>query len=114
MSIDLALDTLTGDLDLTGGRVNFTQDRAEIIRQRLEARISLFKGTWFLDLTEGVDWLSIIGSKDTERARRLVLDEILADPDIDTATLELVVFGREIQLTGTAKLTTGETIEFSV
>lgn len=112
MPIDIAIDPLTGDLDLTGGRVNFTRDRHEIIRQRVESALSLFVGTWFLDQTQGVDWLGLLRQKDLTPIQRAVTDVVLADPDVASASISVErSASRVATVRGTARLTTGEALE---
>lgn len=110
MALDLLLDLATGDLDLTGGRVNFTSDRNTVGRQRLESAIALVRGTWFLDLSEGVDWLGLLRQKRLDAVRRAVTDACLADPDVVAASIQAERSGRTVTVTGTATLGDGSSV----
>jgi hypothetical protein len=113
MAIDLLLGP-DGDLDLSGGRVNFTNDRGIVVGQRLESRLELFLGTWFADLSAGVDWYSVLGvSKDPEDVKRLVIDALTEDPDVLSADAQVEVTARNASVTARVTLTEGETLEVS-
>ena len=46
---------------------------AKAVRQRLENRLSLWKGDWFLDPELGIDWLDILdGAIDLQRLKVLI------------------------------------------
>jgi hypothetical protein len=53
--LGLRLDA-DGDLDLTGGRLTLEDD----VAQRVQRRLRLIRGEWFLDLDAGVPWLTDI------------------------------------------------------
>jgi hypothetical protein len=60
----IGLDS-TGDIDLTGHRLNFVT-RAEYVRQKIQKRLNFFQGEWFLDERLGFPWLQrILGKKPT-------------------------------------------------
>ena len=59
---DIALDLDTGDIDLVDGSVYLTTG-IESVRQSLIQRIRLFRGEWFLDLSEGVPYYEDILKK---------------------------------------------------
>jgi hypothetical protein len=50
---DLQLDPVTGDLDVSGGKLKLTSG-ANRTRQRLYLRLGMVKGTWFLDASVGI------------------------------------------------------------
>lgn len=58
---------------------------AECLCQRLENRIKLFTGEWFLAPDEGFDWVSILGQKSSapliyaELRRTLLADEEVSE-----------------------------------
>lgn len=63
---------------------------ADALAQRLENRLKLWLGEWFLDTSIGVDWLDILESKptDTDEIERILREEILKD----AAVTEIVDF----------------------
>lgn len=87
MPVDFALDPLTGDLALP---IRLETDREMLAARRIRARLQILIGSWFLDLTVGTDWLRVVGQKyRPEVARSLILGEILEDPDVDRAEVDL-------------------------
>lgn len=62
MPADLKVDA-TGDLDLTGGRLNLETDQDELDRLELERYLDLFRGEWFLDQGQGLPWLEVLSQK---------------------------------------------------
>ena len=58
----LALDPLTGDLALAGGRLSLVEG-VEAVAQRLRGRLSLWAGEWFADTSLGVPYLAVLGVK---------------------------------------------------
>lgn len=110
MALDLLLDPNTKDLDLSGGRVNFSSSLPTVARQRIEGAVSLVRGTWFLDLLAGLDWLALLRQKQVEPIQRAVTDAVLGDPDVASASIQ-VVRGpdRSVEVTGVARLASGET-----
>ena len=108
MAIDIAIDTTTKDLDLTGGRVNFTSDRIGIARQRIESTVALIRGEWSLDLDAGLDWRELLRQKLTEPVQRAVIDAVLADRDVASATIQVERgASRAASVTGIARLVQG-------
>lgn len=59
--IDFKLDT-NGDLDLTGSTMNLISG-AEALRQRVEIKLKLWTGDWFLDTEFGTPYLGRILGK---------------------------------------------------
>lgn len=114
MAIDIAINLLTKDLDLTGGRVNFTTVREEIIRQRIESALALITGEYFLDLGAGVDWLTLLRQKQLDPIQRAVTNVVLADVDVASASIQAERSGRAATVRGIARLKSGEEIEINV
>ena len=57
---DFKLDLATGDLDLTGGRLNLSSDISGIA-QGAYIRVKMIKGEWFLDRQKGVPYFKVTG-----------------------------------------------------
>lgn len=71
---DFALVNLTGDIDLSGGDLNFVE-RNECITQLIGTRFRVNRGEWFLDLRVGAP---LFGSNAIFGARRSDMDLIRA------------------------------------
>ena len=62
---DIALNPLTGDLDLIGLNL-FVIKGADAVRQQIDMKLSLWTGAWFLDTEFGTPYLeSILGKRVT-------------------------------------------------
>jgi hypothetical protein len=116
MPFDFKLDPLTNDLDLSTGSPVFEITRENLVRQRLEASLALISGEWFLDLTEGTDWLRVVGEKPNERiARDVVTERALQDPDVSSARATATIdrTARSVEIALFATLSDGTEIEVS-
>jgi len=60
-----------GDWTFGAGLANYKID-SEAVRQNLQTRLKSFVGDWFLDIEAGIDWLTLLGERETE-------DQILSD-----------------------------------
>ncbi len=97
------LQTGEGDLDITRGRFSLVGGIEEK-RQKIENRLGLALGEWFLDTREGAPWLqSILGSKnpDFQIIKRVLRSVIVSVPGIDDARINLEPLDANRQLTGT-------------
>ena len=56
MTLDILLDPITHDLDITAFDLKTTVDDVGAIVQRLKVKLLLFKGEWFLDLNAGIPY----------------------------------------------------------
>lgn len=80
---DLALDPVTGDLDLTGDGLNIIDSNQVSLRQRLVVRFTVWQGDWFFDELLGFPYRVYISKK----VMRAVLDSkiketINLEPDV--------------------------------
>ncbi len=57
-----ALDSVTKDWTFGKGRNNYLKNNAAVI-QNINTRLSSFLGDCFFDTTAGIDWFSLLGSK---------------------------------------------------
>lgn len=57
--------TSEGDYMLGHGSLDFYQDSADGVAQNIATRLALWRGTWFIDTTEGTPWLQqVLGKHD--------------------------------------------------
>jgi hypothetical protein len=112
---DIALDPLTGDLDLSTGGLRLTEIGAESIAQRLRIRLQLWLGEYLLDVRAGIPFQRLLGSKDdgpdgleaTLRAAVTTCPGILA---LETWSYELTA-QREAIVSFVARMTDGDPVE---
>lgn len=55
----LKIDPTTGDLDLSGGTLNFSEG-ADAVKQNIRSALLLFKGEARVDTARGVDYFNLI------------------------------------------------------
>jgi hypothetical protein len=81
---DLALNPITGDLDIVGFEL-YVIKGAAAVRQQLDMKLSLWTGAWFLDTEFGTPYLdSILGKQVTLNAAIAALKKsILEVEDVD-------------------------------
>lgn len=60
-----AIDKVSGDWTFGQGRGNYLTGEAEI-NQDIATALKIFLGEWFADISAGVDWWNLIGSKNSE------------------------------------------------
>lgn len=78
----LALDAVTGELVLSGGRPTIVSGSAAVA-QRLRVRLKLWQGEWLLDSQVGFPWRRIFGEKGVERlAEALLRQAIVSCPGV--------------------------------
>ncbi len=75
---DLALNPATGDLAIATGRLRLTDVGAESVRQRLQLRLSLWRGEYVLDRAVGIPYLQRILGKGTTVAAETILRRAVA------------------------------------
>lgn len=80
---DIAIDPVTGDLDLTGGDLNIV-DGVDAIAQHVRIRLRTFLGEWFLDQRIGVPYYQQILVKNpaTNTVRRILQEVVATTPGI--------------------------------
>jgi len=78
---DLALDPLTGDLDLSLGDAHQVDD----VAQAAAIRLKFVLGEWFLDASLGVPYWDVIWVKNPnlDHVRAAFLDALQSTPGID-------------------------------
>lgn len=77
----------TGDYVFGGGQAAFYRDQVEGVAQCVKTRLALWKGEWFLDTTEGMDWKSKVFGKYTSAVRDMAIRKrILGTPGVKSIT----------------------------
>lgn len=75
--------TATGDMTFGQQRSNFWQDQPEAVAQIVASRLQLWRGQWFLDTTDGTDWLgSVLGNNTTNKRDAALRARILTTPGV--------------------------------
>lgn len=57
--------TADGDYSFGQGSANFLKDSPECVAQSVFTRMLLWRGEWFLDVTEGMPWATNVLGKNT-------------------------------------------------
>ena len=73
----LALDPVTGDLAVSGGRLSLVSG-ADAVAQRLRGRLGLWRGEWVLDRSVGVPYLGRVLGKIPESNAAALLREVVS------------------------------------
>lgn len=110
------LQTIDGDLDLTGGRLTLVKDPVWHAAIKLRNRFLFSQGEWFLDTRLGVPYYSVILVKNPDLGvvRRVFTEVILSvSPVIDTVDeMNLDVQpDRTLRMTFKCTAVDGQTIE---
>lgn len=80
---DIALDPVTGDLDLRGNQLNFIESNQVSLRQRLWIRFSVWQGDWFFDESLGFPYRTYIGKKVIKAVLdRKIKETVRLEPDV--------------------------------
>ena len=58
--------TAQGDWTFGKGRANYITG-SKAIAQNVKTRLRSFVGDWYLDIDHGIDWLNLLGNRNTER-----------------------------------------------
>ena len=98
-----------GDFDLTTGKIEIERRVGNVAAHRVRAALSLILGEWFLDVTQGTDYLSFLGGKGSAvdvarevlRAKIVAVDEVKSLDSL-TVTLEKSTRRLSVRFTATA------------
>jgi hypothetical protein len=114
---DIALDYTgqTGDLDLTGHRLNLATDTA-YVEQHVRLRCRFFFGEWFLNESLGIPYYRniLIKSPDLDLIRSLFRNVVRTTPDISAVNSVDVILdssNRTLSITIAATMETGHPFE---
>lgn len=71
------------DIQIVNGDLSIVEG-LDFIRQRLEIRLDIGKGEWFLDITKGIDWRGavLVRNPDLSQIGALFADRILSTPSV--------------------------------
>lgn len=79
--MDIRTNVEDGKIIFQNGRIFTTLSRQESLRQRLDIRIKTQKGTWFLNISYGIDWFNDVFSDTSTKSSvdALIQAEILKE-----------------------------------
>ena len=90
--MDLRLDE--GKLLLRDGKLFLTATQADNVSQRLTIRLRTHKGTWFLNISYGLDWF---GKVFTDGVSKVTVDSLLQAEILKDRYIEkIIAFSSEI------------------
>jgi len=96
------------------GRASYIA-KAEAVRQNVATRVRSFTNDWFLDTTANIDWLTLLGARNTqttiEREVERVILTTVGVARIDN--LESIVTRKDRKITIIAKITTVYDTQFT-
>jgi hypothetical protein len=82
--VDIYIDSTTHDIDLTNQTMRLTSTSLELIRQRIDITLSMFRGEWFANIDVGVPYIKndnnniqILGASDTDVIDYYIRDAVL-------------------------------------
>lgn len=101
--------TPTGDIDIS-------DEKTEVARQWVSVRLKTLLGEWFLDTSQGIDWINILSQK----GNRTLVDTVIQRTIVETRFVTRLVSYTSTQQTGSfrysvsfrAEVETGEIISF--
>lgn len=108
--MDLLMDLDTHDLVFINGECPVTNDRIDVVTQRLMIRLKTFRGEWFMDTEYGPPYWDILGNKVSKDSVDLRLQsEILAEQGVKEITyFESSIENRTYSMRFKIKVTNGD------
>jgi|SRR5690554_4587278 len=102
-----------GDITIANGDAQFISE-PQATRQRLEQKLRLWRGEWFLNVNAGFPWLQdVLGQRPRpEVLRSLVFDLVSSDPGVKAVSalsLEFEGVERQLRISFDARLIDGAT-----
>lgn len=84
--MDIRTDVSTGKVVFQNGQLFTTLNRQDALRQRLDIRIKTQKGTWFLNISYGIDWFNDVFSDTSTKSNvdSLIQSEILKEEQVES------------------------------
>lgn len=70
---------------------------ATALKQRIQNRLALFVGEWFLESTAGVDWFSVLGKSNVAAIEALVRKELAREENIVSINSVSVVLVNDVE-----------------
>lgn len=82
--MDIRTNVEDGKILFQNGQVFTTLSRQDSLRQRLDIRIKTQKGTWFLNISYGIDWFNDVFSDTSTKSSTdaLIQAEILKEEQV--------------------------------
>ena len=79
--MDIRTNVEDGKILFRNGQIFTTMNRQDSLRQRLDIRIKTQKGTWFLNISYGIDWFNDVFSDTSTKSSvdALIQAEILKE-----------------------------------
>ena len=79
--MDIRINVEDGKILFQNGQIFTTLNRQDALRQRLDIRIKTQKGTWFLNISYGIDWFNDVFSDTSTKSSTdaLIQAEILKE-----------------------------------
>ena len=79
--MDIRTNVEDGKILFQNGQIFTTMNRQDSLRQRLDIRIKTQKGTWFLNISYGIDWFNDVFSDTSTKSSvdALIQAEILKE-----------------------------------
>lgn len=79
--MDIRINVEDGKILFQNGQIFTTLNRQDSLRQRLDIRIKTQKGTWFLNISYGIDWFNDVFSDTSTKSSvdALIQAEILKE-----------------------------------
>lgn len=83
--MDIRTNVEDGKVLFQNGQIFTTLNRQDSLRQRLDIRIKTQKGTWFLNISYGIDWFNDVFSDTSTKSSTdaLVQAEILKEDQVE-------------------------------
>lgn len=104
---------IRGDMTFGNGSLNFYADSSEAVLQCVYTRLKLWAGEWFLDTTEGTDWLGKCLGKNTLSSATAEIRRVILETEgvqrIDELTVEADANSRGVSVRGTITTDYGAT-----
>lgn len=72
---------VNGDWTFGKGRNNYLKGN-DAVAQNIETRLRSFLGNCFFDLSSGIDWFNLLGSKDQQALNLAISSTILNTPNV--------------------------------
>lgn len=112
--MDIRTNVEDGKIMFQNGQIFTTLNRQDSLRQRLDIRIKTQKGSWFLNMSYGIDWLNDVFSDTSTKSSvdALIQAEILKEEQVVNIigfTSSVNAVTREYRCDFKVRLTTLET-----
>lgn len=97
----------SGDYTFGQGSANFLVNSRAMVGQKVQTRLLLWRGEWFLDVTAGTPWLqNVVGLRSNPAYVQTISQVILGTSGVTAITSFNLVVGPRRTLTGTVDIDT--------